>query len=202
MAQTIGVIGGSFDPIHHGHLILAEHLRSEAKLDKILFIPALIPPHKQKLEIAPSIHRMNMTRLAIASNPFFEASTIEIDAVEISYTINTMRHLKAHYASSVRIVLITGADTILEIEKWRSYKQLLAEFGFIVGNRPGYKQGELENHIEYLNKNYQASVSRVDIPEVEISSTDIKERIRSGKSIKYLTPECVENYIYKNDLYK
>lgn len=199
--RRIGIIGGTFDPIHYGHLILAEHVRTNALLEKVIFIPAFVSPHKQGLAIAESIHRFNMVSLAIASNSEFEASDLEISSGEISYTINTLEKLKDNYNENATFYFITGSDTIFEIEKWHEYQKLLNNAGFIVGNRPGFREGKLEGHVNYLNNKYGSNIIIVDIPEVDISSTDIKRRIKESQSIKYLVPESVEDYIRKNALY-
>jgi len=199
--QRIGIFGGSFDPVHYGHLILAEHVRSKAMLDKVIFIPAFVSPLKQGLAIADSRHRLNMVQLAIASNPAFEASDIEMSNVRVSYTVHTLEKLMAIYGPETDFFFITGSDTLFEIEKWYHFKTLLKNAGFIVGNRPGFREGRLTDHVSYLNAEYEATVSIVDIPEVDISSTDIKRRIREFESIKYLVPEKVEKYIKDHDLY-
>ncbi len=199
--RRIGIIGGTFDPIHYGHLILAEHVRTNALLEKVIFIPAFVSPHKQGLAIAESLHRFNMVSLAIASNPEFEASDMEISSGEISYTINTLEKLKDYYTENASFYFITGSDTIFEIEKWHEHQKLLKNTGFIVGDRPGFREGRLEDHVNYLNNKYGSDIIIVDIPEVDISSTDIKRRIKESQSIKYLVPESVEDYIRENKLY-
>ncbi len=199
--RRIGIIGGTFDPIHYGHLILAEHVRNKVGLDKVVFIPAKIPPHKQGRQITASRNRYEMVELAIASNPMFEASDIEISSDEVSYTIHTLEKLINFYGESTDFYFITGSDTIFEIEQWFEFEKLLKSAGFVVGKRPGFKESPLGSHVAYLNKKYGARISIVDIPEVDISSTDIKNRIRDQQSIKYLLPEIVEKYIIDNKLY-
>lgn len=200
--QRIGIIGGTFDPIHYGHLILAEHVREKAMLDKVIFIPAMVPPHKQDLSITESSHRLAMVLLAIDSNAAFEASDLELSLKGISYTIHTLAKLKIIYGNDTAFYFITGSDTIFEIEKWHDYKTLLKSAGFIVGNRPGFREGALDRHVAYLNQKYGSAVSIVAIPEVDISSTEIKRRVRERESIRYLVPESVENYIFDHGLYK
>lgn len=200
--QRIGIMGGTFDPIHYGHLILAEHVRAKAMLDKVIFIPAMVPPHKQDLTITDSSHRLAMLLLAIASNPAFEVSDLELSSKDVSYTIHTLTKLKIMYGDDATFYFITGSDTIFEIEKWHDYKTLLKSAGFIVGNRPGFREGALDRHVAYLNHKYESAVSIVDIPEVDISSTEIKRRVREHDSIRYLVPESVESYIFDHELYK
>lgn len=199
--RRIGIIGGTFDPIHYGHLILAEHVRANAGLEKVIFIPAKLPPHKQDLVITESRHRLNMVLLAIASNPEFEASGLEISSGEISYTIKTLEKLAGFYDLNTDFYFITGSDTIFEIEKWYEFEKLLKNCRFIIGKRPGCSEGKLDSHVNYLNSKYGSNISIVDIPEVDISSTDIKKRISESQSIKYLVPESVEKYIRDHELY-
>jgi len=202
MARKIGIIGGTFDPVHYGHLILAEHIRAEAGLDEVIFIPAMVPPHKQELAITSSSHRFNMAALAVSTNSRFSVSDIEIKAKSISYTIETLKKLDILFQGEALLSFLIGADTVLEIEKWYKFKELLASYDFIVGSRPGYLEKKISAQIANLNEKYNARVSRVVIPEVDISSTEIRNRIKMGKSIKYLTPESVENYIIENGLYR
>ncbi len=201
MSIKIGIIGGTFDPIHYGHLILAEHIRSEAGLDKVVFMPAMVPPHKQDTVVSDSSHRFNMAVLAVSTNPSFSVSDIEIASGEISYTIRTMEKLSVIYGDSAELFFLTGADTIFDVEKWHQSQMLLQKYSFIIGSRPGYFDEELNRHISYLNEKYGARIYRKEIPEVDISSTNIRNRIREGRSIKYLTPESVEKYIIDNRLY-
>lgn len=202
MKKRIGVMGGTFDPIHYGHLALAEHVRCEFHLDKIIFIPSGVPPHKNTFKVSDNMHRYMMTELATIQNPNFEVSDMEVISPEVSYTILTIQNLIDKYGVDVDIYFITGADVLLEIETWEKPDQLLKMCGFIVGTRPGHENKKLEEQVVILEEKYGANIHLARIPALDISSTDIRKRVTHKKSIKYLVPEGVEQYIYKNQLYK
>ncbi len=200
--MNVGIMGGTFDPVHIGHLVTAEEAREQYKLDKVLFVPAGQPPHKDQGVISGSEHRYLMTVLAVINNPFFEVSRFEIDKNKPSYTIDTVRHFFNILGKDVNIFFITGADAILEILTWHDYKELLDFCTFIAASRPGYS---LKKISERIKPHYPAVLRKVHLlenPAMAVSSTFIRERIRSGQTIKYLTTEAVEHYIYKNSLYK
>lgn len=189
----IGIIGGTFNPIHYGHLLAAEEARQKFNLKEIIFVPCAKPPHKDHKDIISAKDRYEMICLAIASNKYFKVSDIEIKRQGISYSQDTIIELKKIYKDA-QLFFITGADTIAELDSWRNISELLQLCHFIAVNRPNYK---LKIKKEYLN-----FIHILEVPGVNISSTEIRERIRQGKSIKYLVPEEVENYIYKHKLYQ
>lgn len=199
--RKIGIMGGTFDPIHYGHLVLAEQIRTQFDLEKILFIPAGIPPHKQDMDITSSKHRYFMTLLATITNPAFEVSKIEIEEESISYTVNTIRKLKSIYRNA-ELYFITGADALYELDTWNDLDNLLKMCNFIAATRPGIDNKILVEKKEYFNNKYDANIIITAVPALAISSTDIRNRIKDGESIKYIVPESVEYYIYKNGLYK
>lgn len=199
--NKIGILGGTFDPVHYGHLILAEQARGEAKLDQVIFMPAMIQPFKLNAKIADASHRYEMLMKATSDNPEFIVSEMELNSPEVSYTIKTLRDCKNRLGENVELYFIIGTDAFLGLEKWYGSDELLKEFCFIVGTRPGYKELELKQRVEYFREKYNTKITQINNSEVEISSTDIKDRIREGKSIKYLLPKSVEEYIYKNHLY-
>lgn len=202
MATThLGILGGTFDPIHTGHLILAETIREEAGLDGICFLPAWIPPHKQDAERVSAAHRQEMVRFAIQDNPRFSLQDLELRQQGISYTIHTLRSLAEEYGPHTELYFITGADAIMEIESWYLFKELLDEFPFLVGARPGFENDALHLQINKLTERYGARIRLITMPRIEISSTDIRNRVTIGKSIRYLVPELVEHYIDENQLY-
>lgn len=198
----IGVMGGTFDPIHYGHLFAAEVSRAEFGLSKVIFIPAGSPPHKQSQKISPSECRYHITALAISSNPYFEVSRLEVDKSGITYTFDTMKNLKSIYGEDSAIYFITGADAMLELLTWYKIGELLTLCKFITITRPGYNYQELEQKVGEISSNYGGEILCLEVPLLEISSTDIRERIKNGKTVKYLLPEEVETYIYENGLYK
>lgn len=198
--QKIGIMGGTFDPIHIGHLVTAEAVRNEYGLDKVLFIPAANPPHKQNQKVTPAIHRYIMTAMATYSNPYFHVSSIELDRPGPSYTIDTIYELIDKFGPQTEIYFITGADAIQEIPTWDRIEELLGLCQFIAATRPGCVPS-VDNIKEYFGELGKDRIHRLNTPELEISSTDIRARIKKSCSIKYIVPESVENYIIKEGLY-
>ncbi|NMB98016.1 MAG: nicotinate-nucleotide adenylyltransferase [Clostridiaceae bacterium] len=199
--RRIGISGGTFDPIHYGHLVIAEEIRETMGLDKVIFIPSSSPPHKRNLKVTQAIHRFNMVNLAIATNPYFEVSSIELEREGYSYTIDTLTQLKQVYGQYTTLFFMTGADVIPELVTWRNFENLFTLCEFVAVLRPGFKKESLLEEIEYYKKNYKAKIHVVDVPLIGISSTIIRNRVEKGKSIKYLVPESVEKYIKDNVLY-
>lgn len=200
--SRIGVMGGTFDPVHYGHLVAAEVSRAEFCLDKVIFMPAGRPPHKQLRRIADPEQRYLMTILAVSSNPNFEVSRLEVDKDEITYTFDTVMDLRRIYGEDTRIYFITGADAVLELLTWYRIQELLGICGFIAVTRPGFDKRDLEQKIREITSKYNGEIICIEVPLLAISSTDIRERCRDGKTIKYLLPEAVEKYIMENELYK
>ena len=200
--SRIGIMGGTFDPIHYGHLAAAEAARVEFGLCKVIFMPAGNPPHKQSQKISDAEHRYRMTALATSSNSGFEVSRLEVDKAGITYTFDTMEELRSIYGEAPEIYFITGADAVLELLTWYKIGELLTLCKFIAVTRPGFDIWKLEQKIAEITSKYDGEIICLEVPLLEISSTDIRERIRSGKPVKYLLPEEVEAYIHKNGLYK
>jgi len=200
--EKIGIMGGTFNPIHIGHLIIAEDICEKANLDKVLFIPSGQPPHKPDSEVAAAEHRYEMVRLAVASNSNFEASRIELDRDGYTYTINTLLELREKYGRNTDIYFIIGADVVHELKTWREYERVFALCEFIAVLRPGFDENALKNTISQLAQEHGAVIHPVTSRLIDISSTDIRERCRNGKSIRYLVPEPVEEYILRNGLYR
>lgn len=201
MKKKIGIMGGTFDPIHNGHLILAEHSRLEFNLDKILFIPTGNPPHKELKKVSDKSHRYQMTLLAINSNPHFYISSIEVEKDYITYTVDTIESLLKIYKDT-EIYFILGADSFCNIHLWKDYKKLLSLCHMIVLNRLDTEEQLLNKKIKSLKNNYEKSIHILESALIEISSTDIRNRVENNLSTKYLIPEAVEFYINKNRLYK
>lgn len=199
--RRIGIMGGTFDPIHLGHLVTAEAVRTEYKLDNVLFIPAANPPHKKEQSVTPAIHRYIMTAMATYSNPYFHVSSIELDRPGPSYTIDTIYELIARFGKDTEIYFITGADAIQEIPNWDRIEELLGLCQFIAATRQGCSP-TVDNIKEHFGKLGENRIHRLATPELEISSTDIRDRIKNGFSIKYIVPESVENYIIKEGLFR
>lgn len=199
--KKIGILGGTFDPVHIGHLILAEQARTEASLDQVIFMPAMVQPFKLDQKSAEGEHRLAMLREAIAGNPYFSVSELELSSAEISYTIHTLRACRKEFGEAAEICFIIGTDAFLSIEKWFASEELLSNYTFLVGFRPGYREDERRVLISKLQASFHTSILEIRNPEVEVSSSDIKNRIREKKSIRYLVPEQVEKYILENSLY-
>ncbi|MGC9063173.1 MAG: nicotinate-nucleotide adenylyltransferase [bacterium] len=190
-------MGGTFNPIHYGHLVAAEEARSQFSLDQVIFIPSGQPPHREPCSIAPAEDRYIMTALAITTNPYFNISRMEIDRPGPSYTIDTVKSFKQLHPDST-IFFITGLDAILEILTWRDPYELVKIVRFIAVTRPGYNP----DHLKMLDREILDNVSLLEIPGYAISSTMIRERVALGKPIRYMVPEPVEAYIKKHGLYK
>lgn len=198
--KEICLMGGTFDPIHYGHLVVAEEVRQRFNLAKVVFIPAGQPPHKTDKVILDAQHRVNMTRLAIASNPYFEISTIEVERQGLSYTVDTIEQLRRSFQVE-NIYFITGADAILEILTWKDTERLLDMTYLIAATRPGYALNHLAETLGSLPAPFMKRILPLEVPALAISSSDIRKRVREGRSIKYLLPESVETYIHQNNIY-
>jgi len=198
---SLGLMGGTFDPIHFGHLAAAEEVRAGFGLDKITFIPSARPPHKQGKTITDSEHRYTMAVLATVGNPFFEVSRVEIDRPGPSYTIETVRHFKGLYPDQT-VYFITGADAILEMVTWRHPEELLKMCEFIAVTRPGYDLKGLVALQETFGQDAVKKVHPYRVTALAISSSELRHRVSQGRSIRYLVPEPVEEFIHKMGLYK
>lgn len=197
--MRIGIFGGTFDPIHTGHMILAQEALEQAALDKVIIMPAKVSPFKQQHETADGGHRLEMARLGARDNDFFQVSDFEMKLQDVSYTIDTLRAYRECTGAEDKIYFIMGTDAFLDIEKWYKAAELLHEFSFIVGERPGYKTSELTRLVKKLGGS--AEIIRIQNRLIEISSTEIKERLMQGRCITYLVPKQVEEYIDARDIY-
>ncbi|HSQ89252.1 nicotinate-nucleotide adenylyltransferase [Romboutsia sp.] len=196
----IGIMGGTFDPIHYAHLATAEFIKDKYKLDKIIFIPSGNPPHKQS-NITNKYDRYKMVTIATMNNDDFLVLDLEIKRNEKTYTIDTLRYLKQAY-KNIDIHFITGADAICEIETWKDVSENFKLATFIAATRPGISLLRAQEKIENLIKKYSANIISVYVPSLDISSTYIRDQLKENKSVRYLVPEDVEKYIYNNGLYK
>jgi len=192
-------MGGTFDPIHWAHLIMAEEARKAFKLDKVLFIPSGQPPHKATYAVSNPEHRYAMTLLSTADNPNFEVSRIEIDRAGLSYSVDTIRELLAIYGPDTSVHFIIGADEALDIVNWHEAQSLPDLARFLVAPREGFSVSDLE---QKLPARFAAVMDMLPTNTIEISSTAIRQRVASGESIRYLVTDSVETYIRKNRLYE
>ncbi|MBK5243834.1 MAG: nicotinate-nucleotide adenylyltransferase [Eubacteriaceae bacterium] len=200
MKEKIGLLGGSFNPIHTGHLLLAESARDQFELDSVIFIPAGNNPFKVAQDDISREHRLKMVELAIEDNAQFEVMTHEIDQTGITYTIDTIEKIKRSCPEG-DFYFITGADLMFEITLWKGAPELLKSVKFITTFRPGYSHEKLDTRIQELQEIYEASIFKLYATEMDIASSDIRSRIKNGYSIRYLLPKAVEKYIYKEKLY-
>lgn len=192
--MNIGIFGGAFNPPHIGHLIVLESVLDQLPLDKVLLIPSAQPPNKRDGSLAPAAARLEMTRLAIQGCEGYEVSDLEIRRGGISYTVDTVAALAGLYPSA-SISLIIGGDNLLEFQTWKSPDEILARADLIVMNRPGFSPRDSRS--EYLRK-----ARMLNVPQIGISSTDVRRRVKLGRSIRFLVPPPVEQYILQRGLYR
>lgn len=199
--RRIGLMGGTFNPIHMGHLITAEAVWETFGLDEVLFIPSAHPPHKDEHGMIAPNHRLRMTELAIRGNPHFRISDIELRRQGPSYAVDTVRTLKEIYGDDAELYFITGADAVNDLSTWYHARELLGVCHFIAATRQGAEldMERLQAHFGELGKTH---IHRLPTPALEISSTDIRERLLQGRSVRYLVPAVVEEYIGKEGLYR
>lgn len=198
--KKYGIFGGSFNPIHYGHLMICEYIKEEMGLDKVIFIPTGNPPHKDLGVSAED--RYEMVRLAISPNPDFEISDIETTRVNLSYTVDTIRELKKIYKEE-KLYFLIGLDSLFQLKTWKKIGDLSQEIEFVVALRPGYiDKEEINNEIDFLRENFGTKINLIKTPLYEISSTDLRDRIHEGKSLRYLIPKKVLDYIEESGFYK
>ncbi len=188
--MKIGILGGTFNPIHIGHLILAEEVREKISLDKVIFVPAYLPPHKDNSDIADALARHKMIKLAIKTNRYFAVSDLEIKRNGRSYTIDTIKEFKKNYPKD-DLYFITGSDLLKYLDEWKDLSEIIKMVKFIVATRPGYPLEKIP-----------AYISTVAIRAVDVSAFEIRQAIKESKSFRYLAPERVVDYINKNKLYR
>ena len=199
MGRRIGIMGGTFNPIHIGHFMLAEHAYVEFSLDEVIFLPSARPPHKEE-QILSDINRREMILLALRSNSHFSFSSLEFERKGTTYTVDTMSELNKRYPKDT-FYFIIGADSFFALENWHNPQVLFLQTSFLVATRDGNKREELERHKNKLEQQYQAQIAFLNSPNIEISSSVIRKRVIEGKSITYYVPEMVEDYIYSHKLY-
>jgi nicotinate-nucleotide adenylyltransferase len=202
--RRVGILGGTFDPIHYAHLAIAEEVRVELDLTEIIFIPAGQPPHKPERTVTPAQHRLAMVQLATTSNPYFTYSRIEVDRPGPSYLADTLRSLRAQWDNHTELYFIIGWDSLEELHTWYDPQGILAQLTHLVAvGRPGYAQGnEYTTMLEARLPGIQQRLLIVSAPLLNISSTELRQRVAEGRPIKYQTPETVEQYIVAHDLYR
>lgn len=188
--MKVGILGGSFNPIHMGHLILAEEAREKLKLDKVFFIPIYLPVHKDAKDLLPPEKRLRMVKLAISGNPYFEALDIEVRRRGKSYTIDTLRDLRQLYPEVDKFFFIVGSDALNYLDSWKDIKEVMKLAKFVVASRPNYPL-----------KDISGNVLPLVIEPVDISGYRLRQRLKDGESVRYYLPESVYRYIAKEGLY-
>lgn len=195
--MRLGIMGGTFDPIHYGHLFIAEEARVHFCLDSVMFIPNGSPPHKPDRAITPAVHRYAMAQIATRSNAAFDCSPVELNRSGPSYTVDTLDLLREAYPEA-ELFTITGVDAIAEILTWKRHADVIQKTTFIAATRPGFDYQILKDRLpeSYVNK-----ILAVGSTALGISSTEIRTRVRQGRPIRYLTPDGVADYIAQYGLY-
>ncbi len=194
--MKVGIYGGSFDPIHIAHLIIAEYARCEFSLDRIVFVPGYIPPHKRNRTLSEPRHRLEMVRLAVADHPAFAVSDFEIARRKVSYTIDTLLHFAQQYSlTREQLFLIIGQDNLETFDQWKDPGRILETATLLAVDRPNTGK-KLPRVLD------KAIIFRLNSPLMDISSSVVRERVKSGASIRYLTPSAVEAYIVEHRLYR
>jgi nicotinate-nucleotide adenylyltransferase len=199
--MRMGVLGGTFDPIHLGHLIIAEEARVRLRLDRIVFIPAGQPWLKTGQSVSPARHRLRMAELAVASNPFFQVSSSEMARSGPTYTVDTLKEMERSLGSDVRLYFIVGMDALEQFHRWKEPEKLLELCNLVVASRPGYQSVDINSLVGQYPHGGE-SLILLTVPRIEISSTEIRRRVGEDISIRYLVPEAVEEYILKQRLYQ
>jgi nicotinate-nucleotide adenylyltransferase len=197
VGTRLGVMGGTFDPIHQGHLVTAEEALQQFELDEVVFVPTGLPWMKEHGVVSPAEDRYLMTVIATASNPRFSVSRMEVDRDGPTFTVETLRGLKAEFGDS-ELFFITGADAVREIVQWKQPQELFDLAQFIAATRPGYDIAAFEADAPTRNP----AITVMNVPALAISSTEIRARVADGRPIRYLVPEGVKSYIEKAGLYR
>lgn len=198
--KKIGIMGGTFNPIHHGHLILAESTYEQLNLDKILFMPLKNPPHKAISGEVNEKQRVDMISLAIKDNPHFEISTMELDREGITYTAETLTILTRENPDT-EYYFIVGADSLFYMQNWMEPQTVFRLCTVVAASRNQVEKDQIYNQMEYLKNIFSANIMLIHMPVIEISSAMIRERVASAKTIRYYVPETVKEYIASNRLY-
>ena len=195
--MRLGIFGGAFDPIHNGHLLLAEQCREQCQLDEVWFVPTKIPPHKEADSLSPDADRVEMLKLATAGRPEFVVSEIELNRAEVSWTVDTLRQLRDERPDDELFFLI-GADSLRDFPTWKE-PETIAELASVVAVNRG--EASLDELTADLKPELSASVRLVTMPGISISATDLRSRVFAGKSVRYLVPRAVEEFILAQKLY-
>lgn len=199
--KKVGIMGGTFNPIHNGHLFLAEHAYEQAGLDFVLFMPTMNPPHKTNIKVESAEHRTNMVRLAIRDNQHFHLSDVELQRPGMTYTSDTLEVLK-EMEPDTEYYYIVGGDSLMMMDEWMKPQTVFDLSTVVAGAREQYQANDIEKQAKHLEDTYNGKVLLLDMPVMEISSENIRERVFNNKFIQYYVPDEVMTYIYNNKLYQ
>lgn len=199
--EKIGIMGGTFNPIHIGHLILAEQALDQYELDKILFMPSKKPPHKVNQPIESDYHRLELVKLAIENHPRFSISTMELEREGMTYTVDTLKILTKQYPNK-KFFFIVGGDSIFQLETWYKPEEIMKMTHILAASRYGITEKRMIDQIQYLMEKYHGSIELLKIPIIDISSNMIRTSISQGKSVRYYLPYSVLEYIINHGLYQ
>lgn len=201
--DKLGIFGGSFDPIHYGHLLLAETCREQCRLDRVLIVPAAVPPHKQLQALTSARDRIEMVRLAIGGHEHLAVSTIELDRGGVSYTVDTLAALAEQQPGSALFFLM-GADSLKDLPTWREPQRLCELAIPLVVRRAGSPEPDFSaiSHLVTSGRLEEIREHQIEMPIIELSSTEIRQRVATGRSIRYRTPRAVEKFIETHGLYR
>lgn len=198
--QRIGIFGGTFNPIHYGHLIIAENACQQYHLEQVIFLPTGHSPHKPYMGEDMNTHRCNMVERAIEDNPRFSISYEEIQNADINYTYRTLDVFKKKYPDK-ELYFILGADSLFDFEYWRHPEHICTQATILAAVRDFLTEQKVDEQIQYLCKKFQADIHRLETPNFNVSSKSLRERIQKGQTIRYMVPETVKDYIFANNLY-
>lgn len=196
--MKLGILGGTFDPIHYAHLYMGELAICDLGLDRVIYLPNGTPPHKKNVQTSAKI-RLEMTRIAVSDNPRFMVSDYEVKKEGFSYTADTLDYFKSTYPGD-ELYFIMGEDSLGYVEQWKDAEKLLSRHKFVVIGRGGYNI-DIEGKISQLKEKYGSVFYYINAPEADISSDRIRARLRSGKTVRYLLPDRLLDYIIKNRVY-
>ncbi|MBM4419067.1 MAG: nicotinate-nucleotide adenylyltransferase [Chloroflexi bacterium] len=199
--MRIGILGGTFDPIHFGHLAIAEECRARLNLDRVLFMPAADPPHKQGVTISPIQHRVAMVETAIANKPAFAITRVDVDRPGPSFTVHALEVLRHEWGPAAQLWLLMGADSLAELLTWREPERIITLARLVVTNRPGLPTPD-PHVLEVGLPGASARIDIVEIPPLGISGSDLRQRVAEGRPIACQVPEAVERYIEAHGLYR
>lgn len=199
--QRLGILGGTFDPIHNGHLMIARSMQEQLHLDRVLFIPDYIPPHKRGWQCSPSVDRLAMTLLATQDNPLYTVSDMELRRGGVSYTSDTLRQLYRRWHRLYDLYFLIGADSAEQLPTWHNIQEAMEYATFAAAARPGFAP-QKDAVSARLARQGLTRLCWVDTPEMDLSSTEIRKKVRRGESIANLVPKAVAEYIEQRDLYR